>query len=679
MDKKEAKRRIEKLKKVIRYHRYLYHVLDKQEISPEALDSLKHELYKLEQEYPKLVDFDSPTQRIGGEPLDKFEKVKHTVPMISIEDIFSEEELQGWESYLRKLTSIKNVDYFCELKIDGFAISLIYKDGVFLRGATRGNGKVGENVTQNLKTIESIPLEIHFHNHLGSELKKTESNFRRLLDRGRIEIRGEVYMRKDDFDKINVKRERKGEKLYANPRNLAAGSIRQLNPKLAASRSLKFLAYDLITEAGQSKHSQEHQILFELGFKTDKGKKCKNLEEVMDFWRDVAKDRDTLPFQVDGIVVSIDDNSVFKKLGVAGKSPRGARALKFSPQQATTRVLDIKVQIGRTGAITPIAFLKPVKIGGATISRATLHNEDQIKRLGVKINDTVIVERAGDVIPAVVKVLDELRTGEERGFEMPLSCPVCGAKLVRPIKETVWRCPNSDCPARKKEFLDHFVSKKAFDIRGIGIEIVNQLVDENLISQPADIFTLTEGDLIPLERFAEKSAQNLISAIENSKEITLPRFISSLGIRHVGEETAINLAQHFGNVNRLKKVSRKRLEGIPDVGSEVSKSIFEWFRSKKNLKLVDSLLETGIKVLPPNKFGKKLKGKKFVLTGSMQSLSRSDAEKRIRMLGGNPAKSISNQTDFLVVGENPGSKLKKAGKLGVKIIKEKKFLEMINS
>jgi len=679
MDKKEAKRRIEKLKKVIRRHRYLYHVLDRQEISPEALDSLKHELYKLEQRYPKLITFDSPTQRIGGEPLDKFEKVKHAVPMISIEDIFSEEELQDWGDYLRKLTSAKNIDYFCELKIDGFAISLIYENGIFLRGATRGNGKVGENVTQNLKTIESIPLEIHFHDHLEPGLKKVESNFRKLINKGKIEIRGEVYMRKDDFDKINAKREKKGEKLYANPRNLAAGSIRQLNPKLAASRSLKFLAYDLITEVGQSKHSQEHQMLFELGFKTDKGKKCKNLEDVMDFWRDVAKDRDTLPFQVDGIVVNIDSNSVFRKLGVAGKSPRGARALKFSPQQATTRILDIKVQIGRTGAITPIAFLKPVKIGGATISRATLHNEDQIKRLGVRINDTVIVERAGDVIPAVSKVLDELRTGGEKGFKMPQFCPVCGTKLIKPEKETVWRCPNSDCLARKKELLDHFVSKKAFDIKGMGIEIINQLVDENLISQPVDIFTLTKGDLIPLERFAEKSAGNLISAIEDSKEITLSRFISSLGVRHVGEETAINLAQYFGNIDKLKKVSRKELEDIPDVGSEVSKSVFEWFHSEKNLKLIDGLLKIGIKILIPKKFGKKLKGKKFVLTGSLQSLSRSEAEKKIRALGGNPVKSISKQADFLIVGGNPGSKLKNAKKLGVKIVREKKFLEMINS
>lgn len=678
MDKKVAKRRIEKLKKVIRRHRYLYHVLDKQEISPEALDSLKHELYKLEQEHPGLITSDSPTQRIAGKPLSKFKKAKHAVPMLSIEDIFSEEELQDWEDYLKRLTSVENINYFCELKIDGFGISLIYEDGVFLRGATRGNGKVGENVTQNLKTIDSIPLRVNFHDHLEPGFKRIENNLKKLINKGKIEIRGEVYMRKDDFDKINMRREEQGEKTYANPRNLAAGSIRQLDSKLAASRSLKFLAYDLITETGQSKHSQEHQMLSKLGFKVDQGRKCKDLKEVVDFWKDVAKDRDTLPFQVDGIVVNLDNNATFEELGVAGKSPRGARALKFSPQQATTRILDIKVQIGRTGAVTPIAFLKPVKIGGATISRATLHNEDQIKRLGVRIDDTVIVERAGDVIPAVVKVLSELRTGKEKKFKMPRSCPICGTKLVKPAQETVWRCPSSNCSARKKELLCHFVSRKAFDISGMGAEIINQLVDENLISQPADIFNLTKGDLIPLERFAEKSAENIILAIQNSKKITLSRFISSLGIRHVGEETAISLAQYFGNINKLKDVSRVELESIPDIGSEVSKSIFKWFHSEEKLKLVNDLLEIGVEILTPEKFGNKLKDKKFILTGSLKSMSRSDAEKNIRVMGGNPVKSISRNTDFLIAGEYPGSKFEKAKKLGIKIIKEKEFLNMIN-
>ena len=506
MDRREAKNRIEKLKKVIKRHRYLYHVLDREEISPEILDSLKHELYQLEQEYPEFVTSDSPTQRVAGQPLKVFKKVRHSVPMLSIEDVFSEKEIQDWEDYLKKLEVPAQIDYFCELKIDGFAISLIYENGVFVQGATRGDGKTGENATQNLKTIESIPLEIGFHRKLEPKFKDIEERLEKLIKRGRIEIRGEVYMEKKDFEKFNALRKKEGKNVFANPRNLAAGSIRQLDSKLTASRPLKFLAYDLITDIGQTKHSQEHQILPILGFKTDEGKECKNLREVIDFWRQAALKRDNFPFQIDGIVVSINDNSLFSKLGIAGKSPRGIRALKFSPQQATSRILDIKIQIGRTGAVTPIAFLKPTEIGGTTISRATLHNEDQIKKLGVKIGDTVVIERAGDVIPAVIKVLVELRTGKEKKFGMPKNCPVCQTKLTKPEEEVVWRCPNINCPARKREFLHHFASKKAFDIKGLGPKVISQLVDENLVSEPSDIFTLTEGDLIPLERFGKKSA-----------------------------------------------------------------------------------------------------------------------------------------------------------------------------
>jgi len=677
MGKKQVRERIDKLKKVIRHHRYLYHVLDKQDISPEALDSLKHELYQLEQKYPDLVTPDSPTQRIGGEPLENFKKVGHDKPMLSVEDIFSEKELQDWEDYLRRLAPEKSFEYFCELKIDGFAISLIYEDGFFVQGATRGNGKVGEDVTQNLKTIESIPLNLHFHKSLKQGFKDIEKKLKNLIKKGKVEIRGEVYMEKKAFEKFNRERDKKGEELYANPRNLAAGSIRQLDPKLAASRPLKFLAYDLVTDVGQKKHSQEHEVLSGLGFKVDEGKECRDLEAVSDFWRKVAKKRETLPFQIDGIVVSLDDNRLFEKLGVAGKSPRAIRALKFSPQQATTKVLDIKVQVGRTGAVTPIAFLKPVQVGGTTISRATLHNEDQIKRLGVKMGDTVIIERAGDVIPAVVKILPELRTGKEKDFKVPKDCPVCGTELVRPEEEVVRRCPNTNCPARKREFLNHFVSKKAFDIEGLGPKVIDKLVDENLISRPSDIFTLTEGDLIPLERFAEKSARNLVSAIEGSKKIPLAQFIYSLGIRHVGEETAVDLAQYFGTLDKLKKASKEKLESVPDIGTEVSKSIYKWFQSKDNLKLINNLLEAGVKIRSPESFGQKLTGKTFVLTGSLDSLTRSEAKRKIRLSGGNPASSVSKETDFLVIGDKPGSKLEEAKKLGIKIIKESEFLKLI--
>jgi DNA ligase (NAD+) len=678
MRKEEAKKRIEKLKKVIAHHRYLYHVEDREEISPEALDSLKHELFQLEGQYPELITPDSPTQRVAGEPLKEFEKVEHEIPMLSIEDVFSEEELENWEDYLKRLVPGESLDYFCEYKIDGFAVTLIYRDGVFNVGATRGNGKVGENVTQNLKTVESIPLKLEVKGKMPG--KKAEKRAKELIEKGKIEIRGEVYMNKSDFERLNKKLKKEGKKTYANPRNLSAGSIRQLDPRLAASRPLSFLAYDLITDFGQKKHSEEHQILKAFGFKTDKGEKCENISKVVDFWREVAKKRETLPYQIDGVVVTLDDNSLFQRLGVAGKSPRGIRAFKFSPKQATTKVLDIKIQVGRTGAVTPIAHLRPVEVGGVTVSRATLHNEDEIERLGVKIGDTVIVERAGDVIPAVAKVLKELRAGKEKNFKFPKVCPKCAAKLEKPEGEVIWRCPNSNCPAIKREFIYHFVSKKAFDIEGLGPKIIDKLIDENLISDASDIFELKEGDLVPLERFAEKSAKNLVKSINKSKKIPLYRFIYSLGIRHVGEETAMDLAQYFRSIKNLQKATKEELESIPDVGGKVSESIRGWFSSKNSQKFINDLLDAGVEIIPPQNpaaDGQKLKGETFVLTGSLKSMTRGEAKKKIRMLGGDPSNSVSRETDYLVVGENPGSKLGQAEKLGVKRIGEKEFLEML--
>jgi len=675
LTKAEAKKRIEKLKTVISYHRYLYHVLNKQEISDAVLDSLKHELYKLEQKFPEFITSDSPTQRVGGKALEKFKKVKHLIPMLSIEDVFSEKELQDWRDYLKRLQPSAKFEYFSELKIDGFAITLIYEKGVFVLGATRGDGRIGEDVTQNLKTIESIPLKLEIYGKLPSP--EIENKLKKLISQGIIEVRGEIYMEKKDFEKFNQEQKKKGLPAYSNPRNLAAGSIRQLDPKLAASRPLKFLAYGMVSDIGQKRHSEEHQILPTLGFKADIGQRCQNLNQVIEFWKEIAKKREKFPFQIDGIVVNVDENSLFKKLGIVGKSHRGARALKFAPKQTTTKVLDIKIQIGRTGAVTPVAYLEPVQVGGVTISRATLHNEDEIKRLGVRIGDTVIVGRAGDVIPVVIGVLPNLRTGKEGVYRMPKHCPVCGIALVRVKGEVVWRCPNKQCRARRKKFLYHFVSKKAFDIEGLGPKIIDQFIEKNLISEAPDIFKLEEGDLKPLERFAEKSAQNIISAIQASKEITLSRFIYALGIRHVGEETAIDLANSFGSINSLKKASKEEIEALPDIGPEVSKSIYNWFQSPKNLRLIDELFGVGIKISPLEKFGKKLAGKTFILTGAFKSMTRSEAERKIRLLGGHPSSSISRQTDFLVVGENPGSKLEKAKKLGVKIIGEKEFLEII--
>jgi len=676
MTRKEAKQRIEKLRKVIDYHRYLYHVLNRQEISDAVLDSLKHELYKLELKYPEFITPDSPTQRVAGSVLEGFAKVRHEIPMISLEDIFSEEELKDWQEYLQRLEPAAEFEFFSELKIDGFAITLIYENGIFLAGATRGSGSIGEDVTQNLKTIESIPLRLEIREKLpGNE--EIAKNLSKLIEKGKIEIRGEVYMEKKAFEKFNEEQKKKGLAVFANPRNLAAGSIRQLNPKLAASRPLRFLAYDIITDFGQTKHSQEHRILTALGFKTDPGRECQSLEEAVEFWREVAKKRETLPFLIDGIVINLDDNSLFKKLGVVGKTPRGSRAFKFAPEQATTVIEDIKLQVGRTGAVTPVAHLKPVQVGGVTITRATLHNEDEIKRLGVKIGDTVIVGRAGDVIPDIVKVLPELRTGKEREFHFPKNCPVCLTRLSTPVGKAIWRCPNPKCPARKRESLYHFTSKKAFDIEGLGPKIIDQLVDENLISSAPDLFELKEGDLIPLERFAEKKTQNIIEAIQNSEKIPLVRFIYALGIRHVGEETAINLANVFGSIDKLRGASKEELEKIPDVGPEVSKSIYDWFKAKSNQKLIDDLIRVGVKILVPERVGRKLAGETFIITGTLETMSRSEAEKKIRLLGGHPGSSLSKQTNYLVAGKTPGSKLERAKELGVKIIDEKEFLDLI--
>jgi DNA ligase (NAD+) len=680
MNKTEVKKRIQKLRKVINYHRYLYHVLDKQEISENALDSLKHELYNLEKQFPEFISPDSPTQRVAGLPLKGFKKVNHKVPMLSIEDVFSEKELKDWEDYLKRLIPFKDFTYFSELKIDGFAVSLIYKKGLFEQGATRGNSRQGEDVTQNLKTIESIPLKLKIHsswNFLSDEIQK---NIKKQISKGIVEVRGEVYMEKNDFERINKEMTKKGEKAFANPRNLAAGSIRQLDPKLAAERPLKFFAYDIITDFGQKKHSKTHQILSILGFKTDKGKECRDLKEVIDYWKKTAKKRESFSFQIDGVVVSVDDSSVFEKLGVVGKSPRGVRAFKFSPREATTVIEDIKLQVGRTGALTPVAVLKPVDIDGAMITRATLHNADEIERLDVRIGDTVSVVRAGDVIPAVTKAFSELRTGREKKFKMPNLCPSCQTGLIKPKGEAIWRCPNPDCFARKRKYFYHFISKGAFDIEGLGPKIIDKLLDQGLISDPADLFKLKEGDVLPLEGFAEKAAENLIKAIRSKRKITLSRFIYALGIRNVGEETASLLAERFGNLEGLKKVSFSELEKIRDIGPIVADSIYNFFQERRNLKFIEKLKKVGAEIKESSKFkvqSSKLRGLIFVLTGSLETMAREDAKEKIRFLGGRVSGSVSGNTDYLVVGKEPGSKFEKAKKLGIKIIGEEEFLKFL--
>jgi len=645
MNKKQVKKRIEKLKKLINHYSYQYHVLDKPVVSDAAWDSLKKELADLEKESPEFITPDSPTQRVSGKALSKFKKVKHEQPMLSLQDAFSFEEIKDWETRLKRLTA-KKIDYYAELKIDGLAVSLIYKKGVLFRGSTRGDGRVGEDVTQNLKTINSIPL--------------------RLREEVDCEIRGEAFISKKNFKSFSKK--------YANPRNLAAGSIRQLDSGITASRHLDFMAWQLL---GADKQDKESEKLIKLGVKPVPGKYCGDLSVVKEYFESIK--RDELEYEIDGLVVSINDNHLMKELGVAGKSPRGAIAWKFPSREATTIVNDVRIQVGRTGVLTPVAILEPVKIGGVTISRATLHNKEEIKKLGLKIGDTVIVGRAGDVIPYVKKVLKELRAGNEKNFVMPSKCPMCGKPVEEDKGGILFKCVNLKCPARQRRRLYYFSSKSAFDIEGLGPKIISALLDNDLIQDAADIFDLKEGDLLPLERFAEKSAENLVEAIQKSREITLPRLIIALGIHHVGEETAADLAETFGSMEKFKKAGEEELTQIRDIGPVVAQSIHGWFNDEYNKKFLERLLgcvEVAPQYVRTGK-NKKFAGKSFVLTGSLESMARTEAKEHIRKLGGNVNSSVSKETDYVVAGSEPGSKYAQAKKLGVKIISETEFKKMI--
>lgn len=700
MTKSEAEERIKKLKKEINHHRYLYHVLDRQEISDAALDSLKNELFQLELQYPQLITPDSPTQRVGGKPLPEFKKVKHSVRMLSINDAFSKKEMNDWLGRMKRFLKEKpRFDFYCEPKIDGLAISLIYKNGFFYLGSTRGDGLTGEDATQNLKTVESIPLKISLdeHNKFFKEfisesklkgddlvhLRETERQVDKFLtkinlEKIEIEVRGEIYMEKKDFEALNREQKNKKLTIYANPRNVAAGSVRQLDPKITASRKLKCYVYSLITNLGQETHEQEHIILRKLGFRTNPYTKyVKNLEGVFEYHQEWQKKREELPFEIDGIVVIVNNNRLFQRLGVVGKAPRAAIAYKFPGREVTTQVLDIEVQVGRTGALTPVAVLKPANVGGVTVTHATLHNEDEIKRLGIKIGDTVIIQRAGDVIPDVVKVLPNLRTGREQEFRMPKKCPICGAKVIRKSDEVVTYCTNKDCYAQLRRRILHFTRKAAFNIEGVGPQIIDQFLKNNLISDPADLFALEEGDLVPLERFAEKSARNIIESIQEAKNIDFGKFIFALGIRHVGEETARDLALYFGGLEKLKKAGFDKINRVSNIGEVIAKSVYEYFQNKKNLKFIDKLLKLGIRIKKPQFVKKVLAGKIFVLTGTLDSMSREQAKEKIRSLGGDVASSVSKNTDFVVAGREPGSKYDWAKRLRVKIIGEKEFLRII--
>ena len=697
MIKQEAKKRIEKLKKEINHHRYQYHVLDELDISDAAFDSLKNELEELELKWPEFVTPDSPTQRVGGEALDKFQKVAHSSPMLSLDDAFGEEEIKDWEERIQKIVPQANLEYFCELKLDGLAISLKYEDGVLVQASTRGDGKIGEDITQNIKTIEAVPLQLREPSE--AELKKAgfESvqikKIANIVKSGCLEVRGEAIMLKKTFEELNKKYKREGRSLLANPRNGAAGSIRQLDPKIAAERRLNFFAYALISDLGQEKHEEEHLIMRSLGFPcftpANEGLKryaafCKNLAEVEkfhDFW---AANREKLPFGCDGVVVAVNDISFHKKLGVVGKAPRWMQAYKFSGEEATTIVENISVQIGRTGILTPVASLKPVNVGGVSVSRATLHNEEEIKRLGLKIGDTVIVQRAGDVIPDIIKVLPSLRTGREKEFKMPKICPACGGKVEKreisagKEKSAGYFCANKNCFGALRRRMIHFASKGAMNIDGLGPQIIDQLIKEGLASDAADLYDLKEGDLAALAGFADKSAKNLVESINKSRQVSLQKFINALGILHVGEETAIELANNFSSIQKLKSVSREELGSVPNIGETMAQSIFEWFQDSKNRKFLERLLKNiKIENQAKTRLDQIFKGKTVVLTGELASLSRDQAKEAVRSRGGDIAGSVSQKTDLVVVGENPGSKYDKAKELGVKIIEEEEFLKMI--
>lgn len=669
-----ARARAARLREEIEKARYAYHVEDRDLLSPEVLDSLKKELFDLETRFPELVTPDSPTQRVGGAPLAKFRKVTHfggeRLRMNSLNDAFSEEEVRAWltrlEDYLKRPY---RGGFYCDLKMDGLAVELVYRKGVFAEGATRGDGLVGEDITQNLRTIEAIPLRLR--GDYPDELA----------------VRGEVFLTKKEFARLNAAQRKRGEKEYANPRNVAAGSLRQLDPKITASRHLDFYAYGIPGEGEKyyrayPTHDAEYRALRSWGIKTNpNGVVVKTLEEAFSFQKKIVGRRESLSYEIDGIVITANENRTFREAGIIGKAPRGGIAYKFSPRETTTVVEDIRVQVGRTGALTPVAVLRPANVGGVTITHATLHNFDEVKRLGVRVGDTVVVSRAGDVIPQVTEVLAKLRTGKEKAFKAPTRCPVDGSALVK--DGVVVRCGNPKCAARHRESLYHFVSRAGFDIRGLGAKIIDKFLDEGLIGDAADLFMLKEGDIAALPRFGERSAENIVVEIEEKKRTTLSRFIYSLGILHVGEETARALAKHFpvDSVRKLvakyAKLSRKNFEGVPDIGPVVAESLVDWFGEPRNLALLQKFAEEGVAFEAEKGTGKALAGKIFVLTGTLSSMDRDDAKEKIRNLGGEVSESVSKKTSFVVAGENPGSKAEKAKALGVRILNEREFLAIL--
>jgi len=666
---KEARERVEKLKNAIEKYRYEYHVLDKSDISPDALDSLKRELSELERKYPELLTSDSPSQRVGGAPLPSFKKIKHKVAQWSFNDAFSEEEMREFDSrvkrFLKQATGKdEHPTYTCEHKIDGLKIILEYEGGLLKTAATRGDGIIGEDVTENVKTIESVPL--------------------RLPEPRSVIVEGESWIKKTTLEKLNTLRRAQGEEQFANPRNVAAGSIRQLDPKIAAERHLEAFIYDLPQSDTQIPTTQHEELLYlqKLGFKVNKYfRHCKNIEEVITYWKEWKNKKNKEEYWMDGIVVKVDERSFQDALGYTGKAPRWGIAFKFPAEQVTTKIENISFQIGRTGVITPVAHLAPVSIAGSTVSRATLHNEDEIKRLDVRVGDTVVIQKAGDVIPDIVSVVQEMRTGKEKPFVWPKKITECGGdgSIERIPGEAAWRCVNKNSAAMQRRKLYHFASKHAFNIEHLGPKNIDALLDAGLITDFDDIFSLKRGDLLSIPRFAEKSVDNLLSAIEMARKVSLAKFLVSLSIPQVGEETAEDLANNFKTIERLQSAKFEELEKIIGVGPVVGRAIADWFIKKENTALVSRLLkEVKIEKVAPPSATQKLVGKSFVITGTLAGMERDEVKAKIRALGGSVSESVSKKTSFVIAGENPGSKIDKAKELGVKIISEKEFRDIIS-
>jgi DNA ligase (NAD+) len=666
----QARDRANKLRAEIEELRYRYHVLNDPDVSDEVYTSLTKELKELEEAYPELRDPNSPTQRVGGQPLEQFPTRRHSSPMLSLNDVFDGRELEEWAARIHKMLQKGETSpsYHMDLKMDGLATALIYDHGELSYALTRGDGYNGEDITSNVRTIDTVPLRLRRHRTVEQAVYE-----------GRIQIRGEVVIYKSDFQQLNAERGEQGEPAYANPRNLAAGSVRQLDPKLAASRPLRFHAYRIMGDATPDNLYDEYQLAQALGFVVnDMHQLAPDIDGVMEFVNRWQTQRQELDFQVDGVVVTVNQNDLRQELGVVGKAPRGAVAYKYPAEREVSTIKDIQVNVGRTGAVTPFAVLEPLQLAGTTVQMATLHNEDEIKRKDIQIGDRVVVQKAGDIIPEIVESLPKLRDGSQQPFHMPTSCPECDTPLWRPEDEAVIRCPNPDCPARTHRRIERFVSKSAFDIEGLGERIVKTLLDEDLIGDAADLFTLSADQLEQLEGFGPKAAHNTVEAIQASKRIPLDRFILALDIRHIGQEAAFELARAFGSLESFTQATEAELKQVEGVGDVVARSVLNWLANSQNQTLIAKLQANGVTAEPTEQTGDKLRSLTFVITGTLANMSREEAETAIRNRGGSPTSSVSSNTDYVVTGMNPGSsKLQQARQHGITQIDEDQFYALL--